>query len=255
MSDHSNVVFATGSIISYLENREDDIVIGLLPLSFDYGLYQLLMTFRFGGTLVLERGFTYPAAVLKRIEDERVTGLPGVPTMFAVLLKMDLTAYDLSSLRYITNTAAALPPSHVLALLRRVSLGTALLDVRPDGDEAHALLAARSGRDATRLGGHRDSRHRGLAGGRSGQPAAEWEYGRTGDPRTSRDARLLGRSPPPPRRVTGPALSPASASAIPAIFSAPTPKGISISSPARTISSRVEARRWPRKRSKTSCTR
>jgi amino acid adenylation domain-containing protein len=117
MSDHSNVVFATGSIISYLENREDDIVIGLLPLSFDYGLYQLLMTFRFGGTLVLERGFTYPAAVLQRIVDERVTGLPGVPTVFAVLLKMDLTAYDLSSLRYITNTAAALPPSHMLALL------------------------------------------------------------------------------------------------------------------------------------------
>jgi acyl-coenzyme A synthetase/AMP-(fatty) acid ligase len=75
------------------------------------------MTFRFGGTLVLERGFTYPAAVLQRIVDERVTGLPGVPTVFAVVLKMDLTAYDLSSLRYITNTAAALPPSHVLALL------------------------------------------------------------------------------------------------------------------------------------------
>jgi amino acid adenylation domain-containing protein len=116
MSDHSNVVFATGSIISYLENREDDIVIGLLPLSFDYGLYQLLMVMRFGGTLVLEKGFTYPAAALKRIEEERVTGLPGVPTIFAMLLKLDLAAYDLSSLRYITNTAAALPPSHVLAL-------------------------------------------------------------------------------------------------------------------------------------------
>jgi amino acid adenylation domain-containing protein len=113
MSDHSNVVFAAGSIISYLGNREDDIVIDVLPLSFDYGLYQLLMVFKFGGTLVLEQSFAYPAAILKRIEQERVTGFPGVPTIFAILLQIDLSPYNLTSLRYITNTAAALPPSHI----------------------------------------------------------------------------------------------------------------------------------------------
>ncbi|MFP4119968.1 class I adenylate-forming enzyme family protein [Coleofasciculus sp.] len=116
MSDHSNVVFAASSIIEYLGNVESDIIIGLLPLSFDYGLYQLLMVFKFGGTLVLEKGFTYPAAILKRMEKERVTGFPGVPTIYAMLLKMDLSAYDLSSLRYLTNTAAALPPSHILQI-------------------------------------------------------------------------------------------------------------------------------------------
>jgi amino acid adenylation domain-containing protein len=116
MSDHGNVVFAASSIIEYLGNKEDDIVIDLLPLSFDYGLYQLLMTFKFGGTLILENGFTYPAAVLKRIEQEKVTGLPGVPTIFAMLLQMDLSGFNLSSLRYITNTAAALPPSHISEL-------------------------------------------------------------------------------------------------------------------------------------------
>jgi len=52
MSGHNNVVFASGSIIQYLENEPDDVVINVLPLSFDYGLYQLLMVFRFGGTLV-----------------------------------------------------------------------------------------------------------------------------------------------------------------------------------------------------------
>jgi long-chain acyl-CoA synthetase len=116
MSDHSNVVFAASSIIEYLGNVESDIIIGLLPLSFDYGLYQLLMVFKFGGTLVLEKGFTYPAAILKRMEQERVTGFPGVPTIYAMLLKMDLSAYDLSSLRYLTNTAAALPSSHILQI-------------------------------------------------------------------------------------------------------------------------------------------
>ena len=116
MSDHSNVAFAAGAIIEYLGNTEDDIVISALPLSFDYGLYQLLMTFKFGGTLVLERSFTFPAAILKRIEQERVTGFPGVPTMYSLLLPMDLTKFDLSSLRYLTNTAAALPVSHIQAL-------------------------------------------------------------------------------------------------------------------------------------------
>jgi amino acid adenylation domain-containing protein len=116
MSDHSNVVFAVGSITQYLENRPDDVVINVLPLSFDYGLYQLLMTFSFGGRLVLEKGFTYPAQVLQRIEQERVTGFPGVPTLYSVLIDMDLSSYDLSSLRYLSNTAAALPPAHILRL-------------------------------------------------------------------------------------------------------------------------------------------
>lgn len=120
MSDHSNVVFAASSIIEYLRNVESDVVLDTLPLSFDYGLYQLLMTFAFGGTLVLERSFAYPAAVLARIPEERVTGLPGVPTLFALLLQIDLGAYDLSSLRYVTNTAAAFPVSHIQELRRRL---------------------------------------------------------------------------------------------------------------------------------------
>lgn len=124
MSDHSNVVFAASSIISYLENRQDDIVINVLPLSFDYGLYQLLMVFKFGGTLVLEQSFAYPAAILKRMEEEHVTGFPGVPTVFAILLRMDLSPYDLSSLRYLSNTAAALPPSHIMELREKFHWAT-----------------------------------------------------------------------------------------------------------------------------------
>jgi long-chain acyl-CoA synthetase len=124
MSGHNNVVFASGSIIQYLENTPDDIVINVLPFSFDYGLYQLLMVFRFSGTLVLERSFAYPAAALKKMETERVTGFPGVPTIFAILLQMDLSPYNLSSLRYLTNTAAALPPSHIMALREKFPWAT-----------------------------------------------------------------------------------------------------------------------------------
>jgi len=119
MCDHSNMVFAASSVIEYLHNSEDDVILNVLPLSNSYGLYQALMAFQVGGTLVLEPSFAYPAAILKRIEQERATGFPGVPTIFAILLQTDVSPYDLSSLRYFTNAAAGLPPSHIIALRQK----------------------------------------------------------------------------------------------------------------------------------------
>jgi acyl-CoA synthetase (AMP-forming)/AMP-acid ligase II len=119
MCDHGNVAFVAGSIIEYLQNVESDVVLNVLPLSFSYGLYQVLMTFKFGGTLVLEQSFAYPVDTLRTIARERVTGFPGVPTIFATLVRMDLASYDLSSIRYMTNAAAALPIAHIEGLRRR----------------------------------------------------------------------------------------------------------------------------------------
>jgi long-chain acyl-CoA synthetase len=126
MSTHHNVVSAARSIIQYLENTPEDILIDVLPLSFDYGLYQVIMAFMFGGTVVLEKSLLYPVTILKAIERERVTGFPVVPTLAAMLLKMgNLSLYDLGSMRYMTNTAAALPVEHIRrlrALFPRVKL-------------------------------------------------------------------------------------------------------------------------------------
>jgi len=114
MSAHYNVNAAAQSISQYLENTEQDIILNVLPLSFDYGLYQVLMTFLFSGTLVLEKSFTFPTKILELLQKERVTGFPIVPTMAAILLQMDnLSRFDLGALRYISNTAAALPSSHI----------------------------------------------------------------------------------------------------------------------------------------------
>src|SRR5512132_63307 len=90
MVTHLNIVSAATSITTYLENTEDDVIINVLPLAFDYGLYQVLMGLKIGGTVVLERSFTYPYAVLERIVSERVTGFPIVPTISALLLQLDL---------------------------------------------------------------------------------------------------------------------------------------------------------------------
>ena len=117
MLSHRNMLTAATSISTYLENVEDDVILGVLPLAFDYGLYQMIMAFRAGARLVLERSFTYPAQVLKAIVDEGVTGFPGVPTIFAILAEMKtLRDFDFSKIRYVTNTAAALSEKHILAL-------------------------------------------------------------------------------------------------------------------------------------------
>lgn len=120
MCDHSNVVFAAQSIVEYLENRETDVIVSVLSLSFSYGLYQLMTAMASGACLVLEESFTFPAAVLKRMAVERATGFAGVPTIYAILLGLDLAAFDLSSLRYLTNAAAALPVEHVRRLRERL---------------------------------------------------------------------------------------------------------------------------------------
>ncbi len=117
ISTHHNMISAARSIVQYIDNVEDDIILDVLPLSFDYGLYQVIMAFMFGGTIVLEKSFLYLHRVLERIEQEKVTGFPIVPTIVAMLLKQqDLSKYDFSTLRYMTNTGAALPVEHIKKL-------------------------------------------------------------------------------------------------------------------------------------------
>jgi long-chain acyl-CoA synthetase len=116
MVTHLNIVSAATSITTYLENTADDVVINVLPLAFDYGLYQLLMMFKVGGTLVLHDSFAFPTVVIEKVIRENVTGFPIVPTVSALLLQMDLSKYNFPKLRYITNTAAALPVEHIRKL-------------------------------------------------------------------------------------------------------------------------------------------
>jgi long-chain acyl-CoA synthetase len=110
MLSHLNMVSAASSITQYLENTSDDVILNVLPLSFDYGLYQILMGFKIGGRVILEKSFLYPYVIIELILKEKVTGFPGVPTIFAILLQLeDLKKQNFDSLRYISNTAAALP--------------------------------------------------------------------------------------------------------------------------------------------------
>jgi len=110
MMNHLNIISAAKSITQYLKNDENDVIISTLPLSFDYGLYQVIMSFMIGGTLILERSFTYYHEVLTNIAKYHVTGFPIVPSIAEIIIRLrKLSQYDFRSLRYITNTAQALP--------------------------------------------------------------------------------------------------------------------------------------------------
>lgn len=151
MQPHDKMIAVARCIIDYLENTEDDVILNVLSLAFGYGMYQVLMTVMFGGTVVLERSFVYLHKVLERIAQERVTGFPFVPTNIAMILRLEgLDKYDFSSLRYVTNAGAALPVPHLRQLrqlwphvrfysmygmtecVRTTYLDPALIDDRPD---------------------------------------------------------------------------------------------------------------------------
>ncbi len=117
MQTHQSMLFAAGSIIEYLRIDHADIILCVLPLAFDYGLYQLLMTVQLGATLVLERSFTYPAQVFARMQDFKVTVFPGVPTIFSMLLRAhQREPLCFAGITRVTNTAAALADSSATRL-------------------------------------------------------------------------------------------------------------------------------------------
>ncbi len=117
MQTHQAMVFAAGSLIEYLRLSAADRILCVLPLAFDYGLYQLLMSIQLGATLVLERSFTYPAQIFARMREQNVTVFPGVPTIYAMLISSHgRTPLEFASVTRVTNTAAALPDEFVTKL-------------------------------------------------------------------------------------------------------------------------------------------
>lgn len=116
MMTHQSMLFATRSIAQYLRLGAADRILNVLPLAFDYGLYQLLISIHLRATLVLERSFAYPVQIVGRAQEFQVTVFPGVPTIFATLrsLRMRQTL-TIPSVRRVTNTAAALTAEAVAA--------------------------------------------------------------------------------------------------------------------------------------------
>jgi acyl-CoA synthetase (AMP-forming)/AMP-acid ligase II len=117
MMTHQSMVFTSWSLIEYLRLTEDERIMLVLPLAFDYGLYQLIMSTTIGGTLIIEQSFNFPPTIFRQIEFLKPTVFPGVPSIYAVMIAMHKkTGITFDSIKKVTNTAAALPEEFVADL-------------------------------------------------------------------------------------------------------------------------------------------
>jgi acyl-CoA synthetase (AMP-forming)/AMP-acid ligase II len=114
MLSHRNMLSASVSINRYLKYHSQDRILCALPISFDYGLYQMIMAFAVGATLILEPDFQLPLRTLKILSSQKASIFPVVPSMVPILYAhYRRFQYDLSTVRSVTNTGAVLNSKHI----------------------------------------------------------------------------------------------------------------------------------------------
>ena len=105
---HRNMLTGAQSVASYLNNTASDVLLAVLPLSFDYGLSQLTTAFYVGASVVL-MDYLLPRDVIKAVSRYSITGLGGVPPLWNQLAQLEWPQDAVESLRYITNSGGAMP--------------------------------------------------------------------------------------------------------------------------------------------------
>ncbi|MBS0507969.1 MAG: acyl-CoA ligase (AMP-forming), exosortase A system-associated [Proteobacteria bacterium] len=105
---HRNLVAGATSVASYLRNHADDVLLAVLPLSFDAGFSQLTTAFLVGARVVL-LNYLLPRDVLQAMARERVTCLTAVPPLYMQLTALDWPDGAARHLRYWANTGGRMP--------------------------------------------------------------------------------------------------------------------------------------------------
>jgi acyl-CoA synthetase (AMP-forming)/AMP-acid ligase II len=107
---HRNLVGGGESVSTYLENQEDDVILAVLPLSFDAGFSQLTTGFTVGAHVVLTN-YLLPRDVVRLCAEHRVTGLTCVPPLYLQLTEQNWPDEATRHLRYFANTGGRMPKS------------------------------------------------------------------------------------------------------------------------------------------------
>jgi acyl-CoA synthetase (AMP-forming)/AMP-acid ligase II len=114
---HDNVRFVSAAIQARLQYQAEDRVAIFLPLSFDYGLYQLFYAAMVGASVFIGRPEMAGPELPRILAAQEISVLPGVPTLFGGLIKMQrYRPVALPKLRVITNTGDHLPQSYIQSL-------------------------------------------------------------------------------------------------------------------------------------------
>ena len=113
---HRNVIAGAQSVATYLEHTSDDVILAVLPLSFDAGFSQLTTAFVAGAHVVLEN-YLLPGEVVRLCARHQVTGLTCMPPLWLQLAAQMWTPEATKHMRYFANTGGRMPKT-VLSRLR-----------------------------------------------------------------------------------------------------------------------------------------
>ncbi|WP_116950086.1 acyl-CoA ligase (AMP-forming), exosortase A system-associated [Jiangella endophytica] len=105
---HRNLIVGAESVSGYLGNSAHDVILSVLPLSFDAGLSQVTTAFSVGAHCVL-MNYLLPREVPKLCERYGVTGLTCVPPLWLQLADVPWPEAAARKLRYWANTGGRMP--------------------------------------------------------------------------------------------------------------------------------------------------
>ena len=117
MLSHRNLLAGTRIVRTYLGITGEDRILSILPFSFDYGLNQLLTAVEQRAVTVLF-SFKLGDEIVRALHEHAITGLAGVPTIWAILTKAapQLAQAPPPALRYVTNSGGRVPEETVRRL-------------------------------------------------------------------------------------------------------------------------------------------
>jgi acyl-CoA ligase (AMP-forming) (exosortase A-associated) len=115
MLSHANLWLGAVSVVNYLGLARDDVVLAVLPLSFDYGQNQLLSAW-YAGASVVPLDYLTARDVTKACARHGVTTLAAVPPLWVQLAELDWPAESVASMRRLTNSGGALTADLVRSL-------------------------------------------------------------------------------------------------------------------------------------------
>ncbi|MDL5352367.1 acyl-CoA ligase (AMP-forming), exosortase A system-associated [Microbacterium sp. zg-YB36] len=105
---HRNLVAGAESVSTYLDHTSEDVILSVLPLSFDAGLSQVTTAFVVGAHCILIN-YLLPRDVVNACGRHAVTALTCVPPLWMQLTEASWPPAVAERLRYIANTGGRLP--------------------------------------------------------------------------------------------------------------------------------------------------
>ncbi|MEI3896111.1 MULTISPECIES: class I adenylate-forming enzyme family protein [unclassified Bacillus (in: firmicutes)] len=120
ISSHKQVIFCTKAISKELDMGNSDVIGCLLPLSFDYGLYQVFLALISGADICLGNTKDAGIQLYNFLNKWKITVFPSMPHLTNGLIRILEKRKGTLSIKKITNTGESLPSSLIEKIRRLI---------------------------------------------------------------------------------------------------------------------------------------